>query len=193
MKLKGRYIIDLDSTLNNLCPVWLSWYNTDYDDTLTPEDIKSWATHQYVKPECGTDIYDYLHFPELFQELEPTAGSQEAVEGLIRDGLDILVVSACTPASYLPKVGFLHKYFPFIPKDNFIAANRKDLVIANGIVDDKYEAVAKFPGFRILYSQPWNVAEYEANGVADSVINAAGWQEVDLRIRSLAYDYTKYS
>lgn len=189
MKLKGTYIIDLDSTLNNLCPVWLDLYNNDFDDNLTPQDIRSWNTHQYVKAECGTDIYDYLHFPELFEVLEPQPGSQDAVEGLIRDGLDVLVVSACTPASYIPKIAFLKKYFPFIPTNNFIAAHRKDLIIANGIIDDKYDTVAKYPGHRILFNQPWNEDEFAAKGVEDKVIFAANWQEVDLILRRLAYPH----
>ncbi|MCJ7984909.1 hypothetical protein MUB16_14170 [Priestia sp. OVL9] len=39
---------------------WHNQYNKDYCDSLSVEKLKCWESEKYVKPECGTKIYDYL-------------------------------------------------------------------------------------------------------------------------------------
>ena len=51
---------DVDNVLNNLTESVLKVYNSDYNDNLKIEDIKSYGIEDYVKPEFKND------FPSLF-------------------------------------------------------------------------------------------------------------------------------
>ena len=55
-----RILVDIDSTIADMMPVWLEMYNNDYGDRLEPEDITGWSIHTFVKHECGKKIYSYL-------------------------------------------------------------------------------------------------------------------------------------
>jgi 5'(3')-deoxyribonucleotidase len=53
--------IDLDDTLNELLNKWLYDYNQKYSDNLKRDDVIDWDWTKFVKPECGKDIYKFLH------------------------------------------------------------------------------------------------------------------------------------
>ena len=59
-------LIDMDSVICDLMTDWHNQYNKDYCDSLSVEKLKCWESEKYVKPECGTKIYDYLDQPGLF-------------------------------------------------------------------------------------------------------------------------------
>ena len=50
--------IDLDDTVNSLVETWLSRYNSDYNDNVKIEDIKTWDIADYTK--IGKSFYAYL-------------------------------------------------------------------------------------------------------------------------------------
>ena len=47
---------DVDNVLNNLTESVLKVYNSDYNDNLKIEDIKSYGIEDYVKPEFKKDF-----------------------------------------------------------------------------------------------------------------------------------------
>ena len=57
---KLTILVDMDSIAADLQEKWYGAYNKRYNDTITVDDILSWDTHKYVKPECGKKIYKYF-------------------------------------------------------------------------------------------------------------------------------------
>lgn len=135
-----RILLDLDSTLNDLAHFWLTVYNKEYNDKLTPGDILSWDTHKYVKPECGKKIYDYLTEPNFFFQLEPLNGAQEFVSKLQNDGHEAYIVTACEMKNLggiiQDKIEWLQEYIPSVDKKHFITTHHKYLVNGDVLVDD---------------------------------------------------------
>lgn len=142
---KLNILVDLDSISNNLLVKWLSEYNRDYDDNLTPDDIMSWDTHLYVKPECGKKIYGYFT-PELFLDLDPLEGAVEAIKTLFEDGHNITFVTAtpwgCADAKYT----WCRKHFPFLTSHDVIMAHKKYLVNGDVLIDDSPKNIREFRG-----------------------------------------------
>lgn len=176
--LSLRIAIDLDSTLSNLESYWLQAYNADYGDLLAPDDLLSWETHLYVKPECGTNIYSYLNEATLYLRCEPREGSQEVLRGLLVDGHDLLIVSSCVKGAFDAKQEWLMRYFPEIPRPNFIACHRKELIRADVLIDDGFHNLEHFPGLRILIDAPWNRSEYQERGTTLSILHGKNWGDI---------------
>ena len=82
MKKKQIIAMDVDSVVADLGTAWLNRYNRDYNDNMTNENILSWDTHKYVKPECGKKIYEYIEDPSLYDEVLPICGSLWAMDAL---------------------------------------------------------------------------------------------------------------
>jgi 5'-nucleotidase len=173
---------DLDSTLNTLGATWLALYNRDYDDNLTNDDIKSWDTHKYVKPACGKRIYSYLNEPNLYIRCDVQPGAQDVINGWLKAGHEVLVVSSCARGSYDAKRDWLKVHFPGIPPDNFIASHRKDLIRADVLIDDGFHNLVNFPGERILFKAAWNIEQWHADGERLEIHLADGWHGVEYQV-----------
>src|SRR5690625_2202655 len=63
-------LCDVDGVVADLLTEWVRRYNAKYDDDLSPEDITEWEMHRNVKPECGTDIHNFLRMPNLYSMVE---------------------------------------------------------------------------------------------------------------------------
>lgn len=169
-------LIDIDGTVADLGTEWLGKYNLDYNDTLTNDDILNWNTHTFVKPECGTKIYDYLSLPDLYDNVKPIPGALEVIGQLRQEGHRIIyVTSGLYPAKieWLFKRGFMPDgYIGWASSPDFVIAHDKSLIRGDLLVDDKPENVYDFnPDTSILFDQPWNrEAQY--------LTRARGWSDV---------------
>lgn len=156
-------LVDVDGVTADSHKTWLNFYNQDYHDWLTFDKIKSWGIHQYVKPECGRKIYDYLRRPDFYDNTLPVMGAVEGVGLLRRLGYKVVFVSAgMFPAKvdWLAREGFLVD-FPYAdhrPETarDVILCNDKSMIRGDYLIDDYPGNLAEFPGKRILFDQPWN-------------------------------------
>lgn len=151
-------LVDVDGVVADLCSEWLAMYNKDYDDSVTPHDITRWATHEFVKPECGDKIYNYLWLDELYDNVKPIAGSQEGVAQLRAMGHRVVfLTSGIQPAKirWLHRHGFLTAEMWQQEKD-VIIAHDKSLIRGDVLIDDGPHNFEGFNGIRILFNQPWN-------------------------------------
>lgn len=153
----ARIIVDIDDTIADLLPVWISWYNHEYKDDLRLSQITGWDLTEFVKPECGRKIYDYLGDPDLYENVLPVPGSVDAVASFTEAGHQVFFVTA----AYHPrKIQWLRDN-GFLPSDGsedwrYMVAKNKSLIIADIIVDDRYGTVMTFPGYGVLYNQAHN-------------------------------------
>jgi 5'-nucleotidase len=162
-----RIIVDVDDVVADLLGRWLELYNQDFNDNLRPSDIKLWDLVEFVKPECGARIYDYLDRPDLYDQVEPIPGSLEGVSLLRSRGHQLLFVSAVNhPAKFgwLCRNGFLER----TDTTGYIVASDKSLIRADLIIDDNVETVRRFPGKSILVSR-------HHNQFAKNVVRADDW------------------
>lgn len=169
-----RILVDLDAVVADLIPQWLEFYNTDYDDHLSVSDIKSWGIHEYVKPECGTEIYAYLEYPDLYAQVKPIDGAISSIHWLSQHAYDVRFVSS---GVYEGKYKWLHKY-GLLRGDNpryspdLVIAHDKSLIIGDIMIDDNPNNLNEFRGKGILFAQPWN------DNTITPCFRADGWPDV---------------
>ncbi|TLS35867.1 5' nucleotidase, NT5C type [Pseudalkalibacillus caeni] len=128
-------LIDMDSVICDLMTEWHRRYNKDFDDDLSVERLSCWDSEKYVKPECGSKIYDYLDEPGLFLTLEPYPHAIEVLERLHKK-YDILIVTSSRTYAYTEKEKWVEKHLPFIGKQNLIFSHRKEMIQGDLLFDD---------------------------------------------------------
>lgn len=158
---KKKLILDCDDVLADLIPTWLEAYNKDYNDALTTEDIKSWDIMEYVKPECGTNIFTYLDptldGKSLWNDMPPVEGAVEMV-GLLKDRVDIFIVSSVMNnySNCIHKHNWLVKHFPYLDPKKFYFVTDKSAIAGSHMLDDRHTNMTHFPGVKLLFSRPHN-------------------------------------
>jgi 5'(3')-deoxyribonucleotidase len=185
-----RILVDVDGTVARLHDVWYDRYNKDYNDNLTEAKVIHWNLHEFVKPECGKKIYEYLDAPDLYDTVKPYDGALFAINELKKKGNQIVYVSAGVSGAlakykWLVREGFITTEHN--PEADFIVAYDKNLIIGNMIIDDRDTNVMNFPYGGILLDRPWNIATRVPPGKA--VMRANSWQKVlnIMKMRELGY------
>ncbi|UFT98297.1 5'(3')-deoxyribonucleotidase [Radiobacillus kanasensis] len=128
-------LIDMDSVICDLMTEWHKRYNEDYKDNLHVGKLTSWKSEQFVKPECGKKIYDYLKEPGLFLRLKPLPNAIEVIDRLHKQ-FDILIVTSSVSTAFQEKEQWIEEYLPFIGKHNIIFSHRKNMVVGDLLFDD---------------------------------------------------------
>lgn len=165
-------LVDVDGVVADLCTNWLAFYNRDYNDSVQLEQITEWDIHKFLKPECGTKMYEYLKDPSIYDEVKPIPGAQEAIEYLRIHGEKIAYLTSgffTSKAEWLHRHGFLLGSWQFA-KD-IVVASDKSLIHGDVLIDDGLHNITD-PERSILFDQPWNQeapAEYR---------RAHSWQDV---------------
>ena len=156
--------VDVDGVLANLGDAWMDAYNKDYDDTLTDDMLTDWNVLKFVKPECGEKIFDYLHDPELYNNVQVIDGANAGVSFIRQSGFRVVFATSSVNGSagrkyrWLIDNGFID--FRNHPKD-YIEIQDKSLLIGNDnvLIDDGFHNVNAFTGFGILFRAPHNLKE----------------------------------
>jgi 5'(3')-deoxyribonucleotidase len=166
--------LDVDGVIADLGTTWLGMYNKDYDDHLTNKDITRWNTHEFVKPECGVKIYDYLQRRDLYDTVLPFEGAVAAIHKIKTLGFRVIYATV-TPVDCMgTKFYWLKKYNLIERVNDYIEVADKSLIRAGYLVDDRPENLDHFKGDKILFAQPWNTNKQGSR----EYIYLNGWQEV---------------
>jgi 5'-nucleotidase len=128
-------LIDMDSVICDLMTEWHRRYNLDYNDDLAVHRLECWKSEKYVKPECGTKVYDYLDEPGLFLHLQPYANAIHVLERL-HTKYEILVVTSSRTYAFTEKELWVERYLPFIGRKNLIFTHRKEMIRGDLLFDD---------------------------------------------------------
>lgn len=153
MEKRGKIGIDLDSTLNNLERVWVERYNKDYNDNL--KNWTRWEIDEIVKPECGKKIFDYLHEPGFFYNLDIKKGAKDVVDFLSKH-YELYVVTAYTPDTCVDKANWIKKHNLAIDQKNIIFMNNKGLLDLDYLIDDGPHNFEEFKGTGLIFDMPYN-------------------------------------
>lgn len=173
-------LVDVDDTVADLVSSWLEKYNSTYNDSLTKSAIKSWAIHEYVKPEVGRLIYDLLSTGCIYDDVKPIEGALQGIQALRDLGHRVVFVTSHfndKKVFWLQQHGLLVDY-PY--KDgrwqtsrDVIMTNDKSMILGDLLIDDRPANLATFRGGVVLFTQPWNESlAYPESGRANN------WKEV---------------
>jgi len=166
-----RIAIDMDEVLANTNARFSEWYERYTGIKITEEQLF----------EKGQKIYHYVGHPELrnqlhikgfFKDLPLMPDSQEVVKWL-SEYYEIFIVTAAMEFrnSMEDKYDWLEKYFPFISFKNVVFCGRKDMIIADYLIDDHVKNLTNFTGKGILYHAPHNLDNTEFTRVKN-------WKEI---------------
>jgi 5'(3')-deoxyribonucleotidase len=146
--------LDIDDVCLALMDSWLSFYNKDFEDHLIENVIDDWDIRKFVKPNAQTAIYEYINEPNVFSNAKPVLGALDCVNYLKSLGHRIIYVTANNPdeckQEWLKKWGFLQD------NKDFVQAYDKSLILADILLDDRYENARDFNGTGYLFTRPWN-------------------------------------
>lgn len=154
------FLCDVDGVVAKLDETWFARYNRDYDDNLTDDKVTGWGMDEFVKPECGSKIYDYLQDPTLYDNCPPM---QDALWGInqLRDmGYRVVFVTSSTAGHsgrkyrWLIDNGFLNSHHASIR--DYVEAADKSVVAGDFIVDDGIHNLDTSPARPIMFLRPWN-------------------------------------
>lgn len=154
-----RILVDVDGVIADLHAEWLKLYNMEYNDVLTVDQITDWNMQNFVKPECGTKIFDYLHDPTLYNSVKPVDGAVSSIHWLRQHEYDVRFLTSGVQPAKIQWLGdhglLLGEHFMFSP--DVIVAHDKSLVKGDILIDDSIANCDNFSGQSILFAQPWNV------------------------------------
>ncbi len=153
-------LVDVDDVTADLVPAWLHRYNQDYGAKLMPHHLRSWNMQDWVTPDCGEKIYDYLLDPTLYDEVQPVPGAILGIRSLRDMGHRVVFVTSASGPGMNAKLQWLirHKLLPdhgHVHND-YVCAHDKGLIRGDVLVDDRAATVEAFSGRKILFHRPWN-------------------------------------
>lgn len=143
----SRILVDLDSTVANLLPSWLSLYNDKYKDHLAIEDLKTFDISSIVRPECGERIFQLLDHPGLFRDIPPYRKAIEVLHEWHRTGHEITIVTAAnpeTPGMISDKWAWVRRYLPFVDLEHFVLCSGKHVVCGEVFLDDSPDQISRY-------------------------------------------------
>ena len=166
-----RIAIDMDEVLANTNARFIEWYKRDTGVNVTEAQLfeKGQKIYHYVDQP---DLRNQLHIKGFFRDLPLMPDSQEIVKWLAEYYEIFIVTSAMEFRNSMEdKYDWLQKYFPFLPWKNFVFCGRKDMIIADYLIDDHVKNLTNFTGKGILYHAPHNLGNTEFTRVKN-------WQEI---------------
>jgi len=166
-KNKITVFVDVDDVCAVLWPVWYTRYNSDYKDNLSDERVTDWNTHNFVKPECGIKIYEYLKDPSLYDFVIPREHAKWGVNRLRDMGFRVIFATS-TPIETAGRKFHWLKQWEFNPEiREYIEIGDKSLLHGDFMIDDCYGNVKGFSGQGYLLSRPWNIKHTWHHRVTD--------------------------
>ena len=131
-------ILDMDDTVYDLVTPWYAWYNEKYDDDFQPCQQKTWAIEDFVKPECGLDIFTFLTLPHIFRDLKLYPGAYDAIKTAHELGARQVFLSKCTvETGAWDKQQAVERDLPFLGKERVIVTGGdKGFLSADVFFDD---------------------------------------------------------
>ena len=176
-------LCDIDQVVADLYPSWFGRYNRDYNDDLHTSRVTAWNMEQFVKAECGKDIFRYLSQRDLYDDVLPVMGALNGVEHLRSLGLRVVFLTASNlhmggrKLQWLIEHGFLaveqdqhhhHDYVECVDKGLFAP-------VGNFMIDDYPVNLRPYQGQRVLFSQPHNASIHATD---EGMVRVNNWKEI---------------
>ncbi|RYY03123.1 MAG: 5'-3'-deoxyribonucleotidase [Gammaproteobacteria bacterium] len=170
--MRKRIAIDMDETICDTLTRHLDWYNTEFKQNLTRQDVMGKKIYDSVPDEHVARIRSYPDNPKFFADLTPYENAIEVIREL-NEKYDIYIATAAMehPNSFAAKYEWLVKYLPFISPMNFIFCGNKGVLNTDYLIDDSSRHFEFFSGQGVLFTAPHNIEE-------QPLVRVNNWQEV---------------
>lgn len=152
MRKSFKVILDCDDTLYKCNSEAIKKLNAEIGTNYTMYDIKNWGL-------TGTDIDKRLNYysdPEFIKNLPLMEGAKEFVKELSKKA-EIFIATHVQPQCAGVRFNSIVENFPEINPGNILIGGRKDMLVADMMLDDAVhnlqDAMVDYP---VLYQQPWN-------------------------------------
>lgn len=158
--MRKRIAIDMDETICDTLTRHLLWYNTEFEQNLTKQDVMGKKIYDCVSSEHVARVRSYPDNPEFFVDLVAYENSIEIIREL-SENYDIYIATAAMehPTSFAAKYEWLVKHLPFVSPMNFIFCGNKGVVNADYLIDDSSRHFEFFSGQGVLFTAPHNIEE----------------------------------
>lgn len=155
-----RIAIDMDEVMADTLGRKLEWYERDFGIKMDPATTRG-QYFNYAVPEAHQPIVkQYARHSDFFDDLKINENCQAVIQALQAQYEIFIVTAAITyPNSFLHKKEWLEQYFPFINMQNVVYCGRKDMIIADYLIDDQMINIHNFKGESIIYTAPHNYYE----------------------------------
>jgi 5'(3')-deoxyribonucleotidase len=161
-------LVDMDSIVVSMTPVWLKKYYERTGDLVKESDIKTWEFDSFVKHK--EVFHDIIGEDGFFYNLDPIPGAVEAITKLMEKGKYIVFLTQPPRKSdyaVKDKRKWIQKYFPKFDLQDVMFSHRKKFVMGNALVDDSPKHLASWKYHMDKYTKiltPWTIAiTYEYN------------------------------
>jgi 5'-nucleotidase len=161
---RKRAIFDLDSIIGDLMNPWLAWYNQEWNDDLTLEEITTYHIEQHVKPECGWRIFDFFRGPEGTSRYGSIPIFEGAAEGLAKlndNNVEVIIATATAGSTAPEKYVIAKRAAPWLHRDHVFIGKKKEVLHGDFFIDDAPENMdaymAEWPDAHVLtIGHPYN-------------------------------------
>lgn len=168
--------IDMDNVLCNLQEVVVELFNERYGTNYTLEGFTDYDVAQNLPKNEAILMKTMYGEDNLYSNIKPLHGAQNAIEKLINDGHQVYVVSDVIPKTYAEKVEWLRFYFPQIDEAHIVAMKHKHLLRCDVMIEDNLQNLLAKPYYeRVCFDYAWNrkISDY-----AYGIHRVSNWNEV---------------
>ena len=150
-------LIDLDDTIEDLLPAWISWLNKKYNTSVSPSDVASWDIQTFFPTLTSNMVYQPLYINEFWKTVKPKKMACKYIKKLQKLGFKIYI---CTTSNfktiYKKLIYIINRYFPFISWDQVIITSNKQMLNADILIDDGLHNLIGGSYKKILMNAPHN-------------------------------------
>jgi 5'-nucleotidase len=172
-------LVDIDGVCLDMLPELLKYYNAEYCDNVQVSDITDWGIEQFIKPECGTKIFEWFYKPMLYDNVLPIPGALDGINELKTMGCRVIYVTSGVNTG---KIDCMKRHGFLDPKrfsdPDLIIAHDKSFIHGDFMVDDYVKNLNsnKHVKYGILFNQIHNKEAMSHSTRA--YFRAWGWDQV---------------
>lgn len=138
--MKKTILIDMDDTIEDLLPEWVTYLNNKYHTTVNPNEITNWNIEIFFPTLTQEEVFEPLFVDSFWETVKPKQGAIEYIRKLKDNGYNILICTASFYQTLQSKMdNVLFKYFDYLSWENVIITPHKQMIKADYLIDDKPE------------------------------------------------------
>ena len=178
-----RIAIDFDETLFPTLEKVLEVYNKCHETNIELTQITAYSLSESLGADIADELIKLFVDKSIYDSLQPYKGAIRAVKTLVEQGHEIYIATSTDVRNMEWKEELLHKYFPFIPKNNLIRIHNKTLLNVDVLIEDKLENLKSTFADRVCFDQPWN--QDDDSDYVYSIYRIHHWGEINNVIQSI--------
>lgn len=180
---KLSIILDADDVLLSCNQYALEMLGDERGIRHRIDEITAWGN-------LGTDVdlrLQYFRQGRFYLTQPPMPGAAGFLKDLM-DKAEVFIMTAAYPEHMGERIGRLMELFPFFPADHIIMGQRKDLLHADVMLDDRVDNLASSGcALPVLFRQPWNhgatgICSVSGYGGFLTVVDFLNGKKSDLRL-----------